>query len=30
MALYSVDSQSYVDTIPHREDFELWRSRLTE
>ena len=30
MALYSVDSQSYVDTIPHREDFDLWRSRLTE
>ena len=29
MALYSVDSQRYVDTIPHRERFELWRSRLT-
>lgn len=22
-------SQSYVDIIPHRENFELWRSRLT-
>lgn len=29
MALYSVASQRYVDTIPYREDFELWRSRLT-
>ena len=29
MALYSVDSQRYVDTIPHPENFELWRARLT-
>ena len=29
MALYAVDSQKYVDHIPHREDFERWRSRLT-
>jgi len=29
VALHSVDSQSCVDNIPHRETFELWRSRLT-
>ena len=28
MALYSVDSQRYVDYIPYREDFDRWRSRL--
>ena len=30
MALYAVDSQKYVDYLPHREDFERWRSRLTD
>lgn len=30
MALYSVDSQQYVDYIPHRDNFERWRSRLPD
>ena len=30
MALYSIDSQLYVEDIPHREDFALWRSCLTD
>ena len=30
MALYSIDSEQYVDYIPHRENFERWRSRLSE
>ena len=30
MALYSVDAGQYVDYIPHREDFERWRSRLND
>lgn len=30
MALYSIDSEEYVDYIPHREDFERWRSRLSD
>ena len=29
MSLYSVDSQEYVDYIPHRENFERWQSRLS-
>jgi hypothetical protein len=28
--LYSVDSQSYVKTIPHRSDYDIWRSRLSD
>jgi hypothetical protein len=28
--LYSVDSQSYVKTIPHCSDFDIWRSRLSD
>ncbi len=28
--LYSVDSQSYVSAIPHRSDFDIWRSRLSD
>lgn len=27
--LYSVDSRSYVKAIPHRADFDAWRSRLS-
>ena len=30
MALYSVDSQQYVDYIPHGDDFERWRGRLSD
>ena len=28
--LYSVDSCSYVENIPHARDFDIWRSRLTD
>jgi len=28
--LYSIDSNSYVWTIPHREDFDIWRCRLPD
>ena len=30
MTLYAVDSQRYVADIPHRHDFNVWRSRLTD
>ena len=30
MALYSVDAGRYVDYIPHRVDYDGWRSRLTD
>jgi hypothetical protein len=28
--LYSIDSNSYIWTIPHREDFDIWRSRISD
>jgi hypothetical protein len=28
--LYSIDSGSYITSIPHKKDFERWRSRLTD
>ena len=28
--LYSVDSGSYITSIPHQKEFERWRSRLTD
>ena len=27
--LYSVDTQSYITTIPHQGDFNVWRSHLS-
>jgi hypothetical protein len=27
--VYSLDSDRYIDTIPHKHDYDLWRSRLT-
>lgn len=28
--LYSIDSQSYIKNIPHRADYDRWRSGLTD
>ncbi|MEW6425434.1 MAG: hypothetical protein AB1523_11965 [Bacillota bacterium] len=28
--LFSIESQSYIRDIPHRKEFEIWRSRLTD
>lgn len=28
--LYSLDSGEYIDYIPHRKDFDVWRSRLSQ
>ena len=30
MALYSLDSLSYVRDVPHKSDFLIWRSRLSD
>jgi len=27
--IYSLDTQSYIHTIPHRREFNTWRSRLS-
>lgn len=28
--LYSLDSRRYIETIPHKRDYDIWRSRLTQ
>lgn len=28
--LYSIDSQQYITTIPHKKEFDIWRGRLSE
>ncbi len=28
--LYSIDTDEYITDIPHKEDYERWRSRLTD
>jgi hypothetical protein len=28
--LYSIDSDEYITNIPHKQDYDRWRSRLTE
>ncbi len=28
--LYSFDSNQYITDIPHRREFDIWRSRLTD
>ena len=28
--LYSIDSGSYITSVPHKKDFERWRSRLAD
>jgi hypothetical protein len=28
--IYSLDSDRYIDAIPHRRDYDVWRSRLTD
>lgn len=28
--LYSTDSNSYIDRIPHCEDYDRWRSRISD
>lgn len=28
--LYSLDSEKYINVIPHQSDYDIWRSRLTD
>lgn len=28
MMLYSIESESYIQDIPHRKEFDIWRSHL--
>jgi len=28
--LYSLDSNSYITTIPHKKEFDIWRGRLSD
>ena len=28
--IYSIDTQEYLEYIPHRKDYDLWRSRITD
>jgi len=28
--LYSIDSESFIDTIPHRPDYDRWRKRISD
>ena len=28
--LYSLNSEKYINVIPYRDDYDIWRSRLTD
>ena len=28
--LYSIDTNTYIWTIPHQEDYDIWRSRISD